>query len=202
MKVLSGVDGGFLSLETKETPMHVGSLHLFDLPAGYAGDFHADIRRQMKRRLGLAPVLRRKLAPMPLQFANPVWVEEDRLELDYHVQHVTLPGPGTQAQLEDCVGRLHSELLDRNRPLWRMAVIDGLQSSQVGYYFQIHHAVLDGQAGMLLSQALFDLTPRPRTLARGQCPLPSTPAWPSWPPPHSSTTPASTSSLSATCPTW
>jgi WS/DGAT/MGAT family acyltransferase len=170
MKPLSGVDGAFLYLETRETPMHVASLHLFDLPAGYAGHYHADIKRQMRRRLRIAPVLTRKLAPMPLQFANPVWIEEDEVNLDYHVQHVTLPSPGTRAQLEDCVGRLHSELLDRSRPLWRMAVIDGLQSGQVAYYFQIHHAVLDGQAGVLLSQALFDVTPRPRALPRGPGP--------------------------------
>lgn len=167
MKSLSGVDGGFLHLETKETPMHVASVHLFDLPPGYRGDFHADVRRLMRRRLSIAPVLTRKLAPMPLQFANPVWVEEDALEWDYHVQHITLPAPGTQAQLEDLAGRLHAELLDRSRPLWRMAVIDGLQSGQVAYYFQVHHAVLDGQAGVRLSQALFDLTPTPRAVPRG-----------------------------------
>ena len=164
MKGLSGVDGAFLHLETAQTPMHVASLHLFDLPAGYAGDFHAEIKRQMRRRLRVAPVLTRKLAPMPLQFANPVWIEDDRMDLDYHVQRVTLPGPGTLAQLEDCAGRLHSEPLDRRRPLWRMAVIDGLQSGQVAYYFQVHHAVLDGQAGVLLAQALFDVKPEPRVL--------------------------------------
>jgi len=166
MRTLSGVDGAFLHLETPETPMHVASLHLFDLPAGYRGDFHADIKRLMRRRLHLAPVFTRKLAPMPLQFANPVWVEEDQLDLDYHVQRVTLPTPGTLAQLEDCAGRLHSVLLDRNRPLWRLAVIDGLQSGQAGYYIQVHHAVLDGQAGVLLAQALFDVTPTPRRVPR------------------------------------
>ena len=170
MRALSGVDGTFLFLETKETPMHVASLHLFDLPAGYAGDFHADIKRQMRRRLRIAPVLTRKLAPMPLQFANPVWVDDDRLDLDYHVQRVTLPSPGSRAQFEDYVGRLHSELLDRNRPLWRIAVIDGLQSGQVAYYFQVHHAVVDGQAGVLLARALFDVTPTPQALPRGAGP--------------------------------
>jgi hypothetical protein len=73
MKPLSGVDGALLHLETTETPTHVASLHLFDLPAGYRGDFHANIKRQMRQRLRLAPVFTRKLAPMPLQFANPVW---------------------------------------------------------------------------------------------------------------------------------
>jgi diacylglycerol O-acyltransferase len=168
MKVLSGVDGAFLHLETPETPMHVGSLHLLDLPVGYRGDLHADIKRQMRNRLHLAPVFTRKLAPMPLQFANPVWVEDDEVDLDYHVQRVTLPSPGTQAQLEDCAGRLHSELLDRNRPLWRLAVIDGLQTGQVAYYIQVHHAVVDGQAGVLLGQALFDLTPQPRHIPRSK----------------------------------
>lgn len=160
MQTMSGLDGAFLHLETKETPMHVASLHLFDLPAGYAGSFHRDVRQLMERRLHAAAVLTRKLAEMPLQFANPVWVEADKLDMGYHVQHITLPGPGTPAQLEDLVGRLHSELLDRSRPLWRMAVIDGLQSRQAACYIQIHHAVLDGQAGVLLAQALFDLVPK------------------------------------------
>ncbi len=170
MKTMSGLDGAFLHLETADTPMHVGSLHLFDLPRAYQGDFHADIRRQMRARLHLAPVFTRKLAPMPLQFANPVWIEDDDLDLGYHVQRITLPGPGTLAQLEDCAGRLHSELLDRSRPLWRLAVIDGLQSGQAAYYIQVHHAVLDGQAGVLLAQALFDLTPQPRRIPRGPGP--------------------------------
>ena len=166
MKTLSGIDGAFLHLETPQTPMHVASLHLFDLPPGYRGNFHADIQRLMRGRVHLAPVFMRKLAPMPLQFANPVWVQDDALDFDYHVQRVTLPAPGTLAQLEDCAAALHSELLDRSRPLWRLAVIDGLQSGQVGYYVQVHHAVLDGQAGVLLAQALFDLTAVPRRVAR------------------------------------
>jgi WS/DGAT/MGAT family acyltransferase len=170
MRALSGVDGAFLHLETPETPMHVASLHLFDLPPGYQGDFHADIKRQMAKRLHLAPMFTRKLAPMPLQFANPVWIEDDRVDLDYHVQRVALPRPGNQSQLEDCAGRLHSMLLDRGRPLWRLYVIDGLKTGQVGYYMKVHHAVLDGQAGVLLAQALFDVTPTPRRIARGKAP--------------------------------
>ena len=166
MKPLSGLDGAFLHLETPETPMHVGSLHLFDLPPGYQGDFHAAVKRLITRRLHLAPVFRRKLAPMPLQFANPAWIRDDAPDMDYHVQRITLPPPGTLAQLEDCTGRLHSELLDRSRPLWRIYVIDGLASGQAGYYVKVHHAVLDGQAGVLLTQTLFDLTPRPRSVPR------------------------------------
>ena len=166
MKSLSGVDAAFLHLETPETPMHVGSVSLFELPPRYRRDFHAAVNRNLAERLHLAPVLHRKLSAMPLQFANPVWVDDDVVDLDYHVQRVTLPTPGTQAQFDDCIGRLHAELLDRSRPLWRLHVIDGLGSGQIGYYFKAHHAALDGQAGIVLAQTLFDLSPRPPAVRR------------------------------------
>ena len=168
MKTLSGVDGAFLHLETPETPMHVGSLHLFDLPRGYRGDFHAAVRRQMKSRIRLAPVFTRKLATMPLQFANPAWVDAGDIDLDYHVQRIELPGPGTQLQLEQCAAALHAEVLDRDRPLWRLYVFAGLESGQAAYYIKVHHAVLDGQAGILLAQALFDVTPQAGRHPRGK----------------------------------
>ncbi|MBK6786606.1 MAG: wax ester/triacylglycerol synthase family O-acyltransferase [Betaproteobacteria bacterium] len=168
MKSLSGVDAAFLHLETPETPMHVGSVSLFDLPPRYRRDFHAEVKRQLGRRLHLAPVLHRKLAPMPLQFANPVWVDDDAVDLDHHVQRVTLAPPGTMTQFDDCIGRLHAELLDRSRPLWRLHVIDGLASGQVGYYFKAHHAALDGQAGIVLARTLFDLSPRPPPVPRAK----------------------------------
>lgn len=161
MKHLSGVDAAFLHLETPLTPMHVASLSLFDLPAGYRRDFFASVKRELGRRLHLAPVLRRRLAPMPLQLADPVWVQDDAVDLDHHVQRVRLPPPGTLRQFEDCAVALHAELLDRSRPLWRLHVIEGLASGQVGYYFKAHHAALDGLAGVQLARTLFDITPRP-----------------------------------------
>jgi WS/DGAT/MGAT family acyltransferase len=168
MTPLSGLDGAFLHLETPATPMHVASLHLFDLPPGDRGDFHDRIKRLMAHRLHLAPIFERKLAPMPLQFANPAWVHDAHVDLDYHVQRVTLPAPGGQAELEDLAAQLHGELLDRSRPLWRLYVIDGLPSGQAGYYIKVHHAVLDGQAGVLLAQALFDVTAKPRVVPQPQ----------------------------------
>ena len=168
MKSLSGIDSAFLYLETPATPMHVASLHLFDLPTGYRGDFHANIKRALAKRLHLVPIFQRKLAPMPLQFAGPVWIHDNDVDLDYHVQRVTLPPPGTLAQFEDCAAQLHSQLMDRSRPLWRICLIDGLRSGQVGYYMQVHHAALDGQAAVLLARAMYDLTPRPRVVRRPQ----------------------------------
>lgn len=166
MKSLSGVDAAFLHLETPDTPMHVASLSLLERRAGDRRDFLAVVRRELARRLHLAPVFTRRLAPMPLQFANPVWVHDDAVDLDHHVQRVTLPPPGTPQQLTDCVARLHGELLDRQRPLWQLHLIDGLADGQIGYYFKAHHAALDGLAGIQLARTLFDATPRPPPISR------------------------------------
>jgi diacylglycerol O-acyltransferase len=166
VKSLGGLDGLFLHLETPEAPMHVGSLALLDLPKGYRGDFLRDVKRLYSRRIPLAPVLSRTLLELPLHLANPVWVQAESIDLDAHIRRIVLPKPGTQAQLEDCVGQLHSIPLDRTRPLWSVCIIEGLKSRQVAYYTNIHHAVIDGQAGVELSKAIFDLTPRPRRTAR------------------------------------
>ncbi|MCZ7655082.1 MAG: wax ester/triacylglycerol synthase family O-acyltransferase [Rhodocyclaceae bacterium] len=165
MKSLSGLDGSFLYLETPETPMHVGSLHLFDLPPGYKRDFYAEIRRLLAHSLDLAPLYRRRLAEMPLHFANPVWADGGAVELDYHVRRVRLARPGTRVQLERCTARLHAQLMDRRRPLWEVHVIEGLKGGQAAFYMKVHHAVLDGAAGVALARVLFDVGPQPGSKA-------------------------------------
>lgn len=157
MKHLSGLDATFLHLETPEMPMHVGSLNVLDLPKGYKGDFYEDAKQFMASRIHLADVFTRKLALMPFDMTNPVWVEDDDIDLDYHVRHITLPKPGTNRQLQQYVARLHSTLLDRSRPMWEFFIIDGLKSGQVALYTKVHHAGIDGQAGVALGKAIFDL---------------------------------------------
>ena len=161
MDHLSGMDASFLHLETPESPMHVGSLQLVDLPPGYEGDFAEDAKKYLSGRLHLASVFVRKLAMMPFDLANPVWVDDGDLDLDHHIRHVIMPRPGTMAQLERLVGRLHSTLLDRSRPLWEMYIIEGLQSGQVALYSKMHHAAIDGQAGVAVAKALFDISETP-----------------------------------------
>ena len=170
---LSGMDASFLHLETPEMPMHVGSLQIADLPDGYAGDYYEDVKRYLAGRMHLASVFQRKLALMPFDLANPVWVDDEDIDLDYHVRHVILPRPGTMAQLEKYVARLHSSLLDRSRPLWEIYVIEGLDTGQVAIYNKMHHAAIDGQAGVAIAKALLGGSavpepikpprPRPRT---------------------------------------
>jgi WS/DGAT/MGAT family acyltransferase len=98
---------------------------------------------------------------MPFDLANPVWVDDDDLDLDHHIHHVIMPRPGTMAQLERLVGRLHSSLLDRSRPLWEIHIIEGLQTGQVALYSKMHHAAIDGQAGVAVAKALFDISETP-----------------------------------------
>ena len=173
MNHLSGMDASFLHLETPEMPMHVGSLQIADLPEAYSGDYYEDVKRWMATRMHLASVFQRKLALMPFDLANPVWVDDEDVDLDYHVRHVILPRPGTLEQLEKYVARPHSSLLDRSRPLWEIYVIEGLNTGQVAIYNKMHHAAIDGQAGVAIAKALLSDSaepapikpprPRPRT---------------------------------------
>lgn len=164
MKHLSGVDASFLHLETPEMPMHVGSLNIFDLPEGYKGDFYEDVKAHITGRMHLAEVFERKLAQMPFELSNPVWVDDDDVDIDYHIRRVMLSKPGSFRQLEQLVGRLHSSLLDRSRPLWEFYVIEGLHTGQPAIYAKVHHAAVDGQAGVALAKAIYDITPEPRAI--------------------------------------
>lgn len=164
MNHLSGIDAAFLHLESPEMPMHVGSLHVLELPPGYEGDFYEDVKACLAERLHLADVFTRKLALMPFDLSNPVWVEDEDIDLEHHIRHITLPKPGSNTQLQQYVARLHSTLLDRSRPLWEFFVIDGLRSGEVALYIKVHHARLDGQAGVALGRAILDTEPEGRKI--------------------------------------
>lgn len=162
MDQLSGMDASFLHLETPETPMHVGSLMLIDLPDGYEGDYYEDVKAMLGKRIHLASVMSRKLAQMPFELAEPVWIDDDDIDLDYHVRSLTLRRPGTMAQLEVLIARLHSTLLDRSRPLWEIYIIEGLESGQVALYTKAHHSGVDGKAGAELAKVLYDTSAKMR----------------------------------------
>ena len=159
---LSGLDSTFLYLESPETPMHVGSLHTYKLPAKFKGDFAQVLREHLAKRMHLVPIFSRKLQFMPLDLGHPSWQRVDDVDLQYHVRKITIPKPGTFAQLESYCARLHCNLIDRARPLWEFYIFDGLASGEIGFYSKIHHATLDGQAGTVLANAILDVTEIPR----------------------------------------
>lgn len=168
MQQLSGLDATFLYLETAQMPMHVGALHVFELPTGYPGRFVTALRKHIASRLPVAPVLRRRLWWMPLNLANPAWVDAEP-DLRRHIVEIKLPKGAGLPALEAEVSRLHSVLLDRERPLWKMHVFEGLAPGanghrRVGLYTQLHHAAVDGQAAVALANAIMDLSPVPRAI--------------------------------------
>jgi WS/DGAT/MGAT family acyltransferase len=162
---LSGIDASFLYLETPETPMHVAGLTYFQLPEGFEGSFYQHFRRFFESRLHTIPIFAKRLAPSLYDLDHPGWVDADDLDLDYHLRETTLPAPGTEAQLEEVIGRLHANTLDRSRPLWQFYVISGLENGQGVLYSKVHHAAIDGGAGMAINKALYDVTPTPREVA-------------------------------------
>lgn len=172
IRQLSGLDAGFLYLETPEMPMHVGALHVLELPAGYKGNFVADMRRHMATRLPLAPALRRKLAWMPFNLANPVWIDAQP-DLNEHIVGIRLAKGSAMPELAQKVGELHPRLLDRDKPLWRFYVFEGLapgpnKEKRFGLYTQLHHAAVDGQAAVALAAAILDVGPEPREIEQRQ----------------------------------
>jgi diacylglycerol O-acyltransferase / wax synthase len=167
MNRLSGLDATFLHLESPETPMHVGALHIFDLPKGFKGKFVTALRKHMAERLPLAPPLRRRLWMMPMNITNPVWVDAEP-DMAKHIVEHKLPARTRNgaAALEKMVGKLHVELLDRRRPLWKFHVIEGLSAAADGHqrvamYTQLHHAAVDGQAAVALANAILDMSAEP-----------------------------------------
>ncbi len=170
MNHLTGLDAAFLHLESPETPMHVGSLNILELPPEYSGDFMEDVRTHITNRMHLADIFQRKLLNMPFDIANPVWVKEEHLDIDHHIRHVIVPPPATRSTVDRLVARIHSSLLDRSRPLWEMYVLDGLPvpssapegTRYVGLYSKMHHAALDGMGGQVLAQAILDVSAVPR----------------------------------------
>ena len=170
MKSLTGLDATFLYLETPEMPMHVGSFNLCELPEGFKGSFHKEVTQHIAKRMHLAPVFSRKLVFMPLDLGHPLWVEADEVNIGFHIRQANAAKKGTApmtlAQAHQLCARLHGELIDRNFPLWEFYVFDRIQlpdgKTVGGFFSKIHHAALDGKGGVMLANALLDVTPVPR----------------------------------------
>ncbi|MGB1581759.1 MAG: WS/DGAT/MGAT family O-acyltransferase, partial [Nevskiales bacterium] len=78
------------------------------------------------------------------------WVEAKDFDLAQHFVHLSLPKPGRILELLSMVSRVHSAHLDRAYPLWRAYLIEGIEDGRIALYFKIHHALVDGVAGIRL----------------------------------------------------
>lgn len=158
---LSGLDHAFLHFETPESYMHLGLTAVFAAGSLARPDGGIDIERiraHVASRLHLLPRYRQRLQFVPLTL-DPVWVDDDEFDLDYHVRHHHLPRPGSDAQLKTLVARLLERPLDRKRPLWEMSFIEGLPGNRFAMLCKVHHCMVDGIAGIDLLAALLGPAP-------------------------------------------
>ena len=162
---LSPLDVSFLYMETPTTAMHVGGVCVFEPPA--AGFDYDRLVELITQRIGLVPRYRQKVKTVPGRLANPVWVDDGDFDVTYHVRRSALPKPGNREQLKELVGRLQSRQLDRNRPLWEIYLVEGLEAGPDGgersaIITKTHHAMVDGVSAVDIGTVILDLEPTPR----------------------------------------
>jgi diacylglycerol O-acyltransferase / wax synthase len=154
---LTGLDASFLHLEDGAAHMHVAGVMVFEgSPPPYD-----DLLEAIERRLGLVPRYRQRLAFVPLGQGRPKWVDDPHLNLRYHVRSTALPSPGSEQQLRDLAGRVFAQQLDRDKPLWEIWLVEGLEGDRFAMLSKTHHALVDGISGVDIMSVLFDTSPDP-----------------------------------------
>src|ERR671918_767032 len=137
---LTAVDASFLAQESQNAHMHIGAVMVFEGPPPAFDDFADHVRG----RLHLVPRSRHKLAVPPLETGRPLWVDDPNFNLEYHLRHTALPAPGTEEKLRVLAARIHSQQLDRTKPLWELWVVQGLEGNRFALVSKAHHALVEG----------------------------------------------------------
>ncbi len=154
----------FLLAETRENPMHVASLQLFQPPDGATA---LDVRAMFERAIEAdeaAPLFRKRPKRSLTTLGQWGWVPDDAFDLEHHVRRSALPQPGRIRDLLVLCSRLHSTLLDRQRPLWEMHLIEGLEDGRYAIYFKVHHSLVDGVSAMRMISTMLSTDPDERDM--------------------------------------
>ena len=149
---MSPLDAAFLYAEDGVSHMHIGSCAIFEGPAPLFSELSALI----ESKLHALPRYRQKVRFVPAGLGHPVWVDDPRFHLSYHLRHSALPPPGTNSELEHLMGRLMSWELDRDRPLWEAWMVEGLADDRWALISKVHHCMVDGIAGTDLMISMLD----------------------------------------------
>ncbi|MBF6357071.1 wax ester/triacylglycerol synthase family O-acyltransferase [Nocardia higoensis] len=159
MERLTGLDASFLYLETGTQHLHVCALIILDPTAeGCAYSFDS-FKAELGRRIAHVPQMRRRLRQVPLNLDHPLWVEDADFDLDYHIRRYGLPRPGGRKELADLVGDIAGTPMDRDKPLWQMRVVEGVDGDKIAVIAKYHHAAVDGITGADMLMHLCDLEP-------------------------------------------
>ena len=152
---LSAADMSSLLAERGPIHVHVGGTVIVD---GDPPPFER-LLEHVDSRLSFVPRFRQRVTRVPLGLDNPVWADDPRFDLRWHVQHLALPRPGTEAQLRELVGEVFSQPLDFARPLWRLYLVEGLEGDRHVYLSKTHHALVDGVSAVDVGTLLVDANP-------------------------------------------
>ena len=156
-------DMAFLVTESASTPMHNATLEIFEPPTGDRGGFGYDrLVGLIGDRIAFVPRYRQRIRTVPGRLASPVWVDDDDFDLTYHVRRSALPRPGSMGQLRELTARIMSRQLDRNRPLWEVYLIEGIEEGRFAILSKSHQVLVDGVSTVDLGQVLLDVDPDPR----------------------------------------
>ena len=161
-KALNALDAAFLQVESERTPMHMGSVGIFEGDVLYDEEGHLridDIRRLIESRLPLVPKLRQVVSTGLLGEAPPVWIDDPNFDLVAHVLACQLPAPGTEVELRALCAEMMAAPLHRGRPMWDLTFVEGLAGHRVGLIERLHHSMADGLAAAELATVLLDLSP-------------------------------------------
>jgi len=159
---LSALDAAFLDVETSSAHMHVGAVGIFDAKPLRRKDGDIDLERicrLIEHGFRKFPRYRQKLAWIPV-FNHPVWVDDERFNIHYHVRHTCLPAPGDERQLKRLAGRIMSQQLDRGKPLWEMWIVEGIAGDRLAVISKAHHCLMDGVGGVDLIGSTMGAHPR------------------------------------------
>jgi diacylglycerol O-acyltransferase len=159
MELISPIDAGFLLGESREHPMHVAGLQLFEPPKDAGPDFLRDLYQSVIDRDDVAPTFRKHPAELLGGIANLTWAFDRDLDLEYHLRRSALPSPGRVRELLELTSRLHGSLLDRHRPLWESHLVEGLNDGRFAVYTKIHHALVDGVSAMRMMRRSLSADP-------------------------------------------
>jgi diacylglycerol O-acyltransferase / wax synthase len=159
---MSPTDSMFLTIESRTNPMHVGGLHLYQPPADADSSYVHDLFQRMTAVHDIAPLFRKRPRRSMTTAGQWGWEDDEQFDIEHHVRHNALPPPGRVLELLALCSRLHSTLLDRQRPLWEAHLIEGLADGRFAIYFKIHHAVVDGMSAQRLLQSILSRDPDER----------------------------------------
>lgn len=167
-------DAIFLLGESREHPMHVGGLQLFEPPEGAGRGFVGEFYRELVAQQDFQPTFRKHPAKFVGGIANLGWSYDGDIDVDYHVRRSALPSPRRVRELLELTSRWHSSLLDRHRPLWETHIVEGLKDGRFAIYTKVHHALIDGVSAQKLMQRALSTDPddpqirAPWSLSRGK----------------------------------